>query len=306
MGIINKLFKWFKAKDKEGKEMNLGYVLDDEPKNMDDIKKLFKAFGLTKYLEKIKPLIRPKIDLELQPCKEDNFNNPTSKIGGQPFLPLNFSWPKDELEKSLSFIGQLNCEEVSKYDSTNLFPTTGLISFFYCANQDAWGYDPNHKTRFKVLYFENLKELIKTNFPSDLETHSIYLPNNLTFNSCLSIPPFEYVPDDLIMDDDSDDYNEVSFGSENQIFGYANHVQNPMEIQCQSIESNQGSDSGDNFEQLFNETRNNEWMLLLQLDSEEDKTGMMWGDCGRIYFWIKKQDLKNKKFENVWCILQCH
>lgn len=49
-----------------------------------------------------------------------------------------------------------------------------------------------------------------------------------------------------------------------------------------------------------------EWTLLLQLDTvEKDDFGLMFGDCGRIYFYILKEDLKNKNFENTWLILQC-
>lgn len=32
----------------------------------------------------------------------------------------------------------------------------------------------------------------------------------------------------------------------------------------------------------------------------------MWGDCGRVYFWIQQDDLKKRKFGNVWLILQCY
>lgn len=32
---------------------------------------------------------------------------------------------------------------------------------------------------------------------------------------------------------------------------------------------------------------------------------MMWGDVGRIYFWIREQDLKNFDFDKTWLILQC-
>ena len=31
----------------------------------------------------------------------------------------------------------------------------------------------------------------------------------------------------------------------------------------------------------------------------------MWGDCGCIYFWLKKQDLAAGNFDRVWLILQC-
>ncbi|UDQ99492.1 DUF1963 domain-containing protein [Lentisphaerota bacterium WC36G] len=33
---------------------------------------------------------------------------------------------------------------------------------------------------------------------------------------------------------------------------------------------------------------------------------MCWGDSGMIYFWIRKQDLKARNFENVWLHLQCY
>ncbi|MGN0700170.1 MAG: DUF1963 domain-containing protein [Oscillospiraceae bacterium] len=31
----------------------------------------------------------------------------------------------------------------------------------------------------------------------------------------------------------------------------------------------------------------------------------MFGDCGHIYFWIRKADLAARNFDNVWLILQC-
>lgn len=47
------------------------------------------------------------------------------------------------------------------------------------------------------------------------------------------------------------------------------------------------------------------WRLLLQIDSEEDKTGMMWGDVGRIYYWIHEDDLAKLCFDRVICEMQC-
>jgi uncharacterized protein YwqG len=46
------------------------------------------------------------------------------------------------------------------------------------------------------------------------------------------------------------------------------------------------------------------WRLLLQIDSN-DENEMMWGDCGRLYFWIRKEDLVNKQFDKSWFSLQC-
>ena len=47
-----------------------------------------------------------------------------------------------------------------------------------------------------------------------------------------------------------------------------------------------------------------EWDLLLQVDSEGG-IGMQWGDGGRLYFLIHKDDLRQHRFEKAWMTLQC-
>jgi uncharacterized protein YwqG len=44
---------------------------------------------------------------------------------------------------------------------------------------------------------------------------------------------------------------------------------------------------------------------LLQLDSDHEAC-MMWGDLGRLYFWIKDADFEACRFENTWMILYFH
>ena len=49
-----------------------------------------------------------------------------------------------------------------------------------------------------------------------------------------------------------------------------------------------------------------EWMLLMQLDSVlNDEIDLCFGDSGKIYFMIRKQDLAALKFDDAWLILQC-
>lgn len=188
-------------------------------------------------------------------------------------------------------------------------PKDGLVSFFYCADQEAWGFDPKDRQRFKVIYFDKADELVKHDLPIDLQPHSIFKPNLLTFASSFSIPTWEDdAIDGLIPREDFHNYIEASTGAENQILGYANCIQAPMELECQLVTNGLycGDATGyENPKRKELEKGKNDWVLLLQIDSEEDKTGMMWGDCGRIYFWIRKQDLSNKDFSKTWCILQC-
>jgi uncharacterized protein YwqG len=31
----------------------------------------------------------------------------------------------------------------------------------------------------------------------------------------------------------------------------------------------------------------------------------MWGDCGMLYFWIRRDDLARRDFSGAWVVLQC-
>ena len=50
-----------------------------------------------------------------------------------------------------------------------------------------------------------------------------------------------------------------------------------------------------------------DWILLMQVSELEiGDYGLYFGDSGKIYFNIRKEDLKNKNFDDVWLILQCY
>lgn len=310
MGIKDQLFKWFKSKDKNGKEMKLEYVLDGEPKTTEDIEKVFKAFDLESKFEIFKPLIRSKIDFELVPSDDDKIKIGQSKIGGKPDLTSSSEWPMTKANKSLSFIGQINCAELKIFDKENLLPSKGLISFFYCSDQEAWGFDPKDFDRFKVIYTEPIDNLVRIEFPKDLEDHSIFQPNELKFDCSLSLPGWEHDSiDGTLSDNETDNYIEISSGTENQILGYANCIQGPMELECQLVTNGLycGNPSGyEDPKRKELESGKEDWVLLLQVDSEEDNAGMMWGDSGKLYYWIRKQDLKDKNFDKSWFVLQCY
>lgn len=46
-------------------------------------------------------------------------------------------------------------------------------------------------------------------------------------------------------------------------------------------------------------------LLLLQVDGD-DQAGMTWGDAGRIYYLINREDLRHHRFERVRFVFQCH
>jgi uncharacterized protein YwqG len=279
--------------------------------NIDELQMLFKEFELDKYFDELKPHIKTKINLTTKPLNESDFAIGQSKIGGLPDLLDEDDWPKTEKGKPMSFIGQLNLSMVARYDDSDLLPNFGLLSFFYCAEQSAWGFDPNDKQRFKVLYTAHIADLQKIKSPLSWFDNANYKPNEIKFANVLSLPGWETeIAGNLFIDDnDFDRYEKISGISENQMFGYPNCVQDSMELECQLVTNGLycGNPSG------YEDPRRKEledgvkdWVLLLQIGSEEEKTGMTWSNKGNLYYWMRKQDLKNLDFDKAWLILQGH
>jgi len=270
--------------------------------------------GLYKYYEKLEPRLRNAIRLYLTSSPENEIKVGQTKIGGQPDLPQNISWLTDELtSKSLSFVAQINLSEISLLDSENLLPNNGILYFFYTADQEAWGFDIKDKTKFKVLHYSGeLNNLKRVDFPNDLDEYSRFQPCTITPKQEISLPPYGGYSSEFYRffnREKKDKFYDIVCEeiTINKLLGYSDNIQNEMELECELVTNGLfcGDPSG------YNDPRAKElepnainWNLLLQIDSN-DECKMMWGDIGRLYFWIKKQDLIEGKFENCWFSLQC-
>lgn len=248
----------------------------------------------------------------------------TSKFGGKPDLPKDFKWFYYEGEdfsgetkkRPLSFLAQINCKEVKKYDEDNLLPEKGIIYFFYELSTMTWGYDPQHKGSAKVFYFDgDISELNRVDFPSDMQ-EDFKLPEiELGFCKKYDLPYYdEFI--ELHQYESWDEYDEIralkGYDQEeviSKLLGYADVIQNGMLLECEEVVNGIycGAIPEIEPEKLKQMKENcNQWQLLLQLDTiSTDDFELMFGDCGRIYFYIKKDDLKNCKFDDCWLILQC-
>ena len=100
---------------------------------------------------------------------------------------------------------------------------------------------------------------------------------------------------------------------EHKLLGYADVIQNEMLTECER--THRGLYSGD--PESYRDTPEDEeadiaehakdWMLLLQLSSiETDDFEFMFGDCGMLYFYIKREDLAAMRFDRIEFSVQCY
>ncbi|MBN8822380.1 MULTISPECIES: YwqG family protein [unclassified Spirosoma] len=298
--------------------------------NIEEFKNRLDTNGLGKYFDKLQPLLRNTIRLYQKATDENNISIGQTKIGGRPDLPKEISWvtennivettekkflifnsKKEEAKtKPLSFIAQINLSETSLFDKDNLLPSTGLLYFFYSAEQEVWGFDYIDKNKFKVIYWNgDIKQLSRVDFPSDLPEYSCYKPCSVDIASEISLPSYGHEVYEDFADGEDDIFWEDVYNDRNlnKLLGYSDNIQNEMELECELVTNGlyRGDPSGYNdLKVKALEPNAKNWRLLLQIDSNEENE-MMWGDCGRLYFWIKKDDLLNKQFDKSWFSLQC-
>lgn len=297
---------------------------------IEEFEERLQANGLGKYFDKVKPFLRDTIRLYPQANDEDAIAIGQTKIGGRPDLPPDITWvtetntvktnekkflifsnkKEETVTKPLSFIAQINLTETAPFDKEGLLPKTGLLYFFYSAEQEAWGFDYKDKNKFKVIHWDaDFAELKRSEFPTDLPAYSRFKACSVNIQSEVSLPAYEHSVYETFTEEETDKYWEEVYheGYMNKLLGYSDPIQGEMELECELVTNGLycGDPSGFNDPRAKAlEANAKNWRLLLQIDSNEEND-MMWGDSGRLYFWIRKDDLMNKHFDKSWFSLQC-
>lgn len=234
----------------------------------------------------------------------------TSKLGGEPDLPAGQEWPATLEGEPLAFVGQVDFAAAAPHDRDGLLPESGSASFFYSLDQDGWGFDPKADAdKFKVLFFPATTRLERRKTPEYLIEEGLHPACVLTFGAATSLPDYsDQRLETELSEDELDTYQETTDpGRRTKLLGYADQIQDEMELECALVSHGINCGSADGYNDPRRpaiEKEKSDWILLLQVDSE-DEAELHWGDCGRLYFWIRKQDLASLNFDRAWLILQC-
>lgn len=241
-----------------------------------------------------------------------------SRLGGAPLLPPGFEWPSRAL-RPLDFLLQLDLRAIAPLVPPGTLPDRGLLTFFYDLDNQPWGFDPKDSDGSKVVLISE-PDLTEVPGPDP----QFYLPQRwLDFGPSVTLPTIGSRAYDRLAqccsftDAELDMYLQYQDQFERQfypfpsglhrLFGHSSNVQGDMQLEAELVSHGLycGDSSGYNDPQRQSlESNADKWLLLLQLDSDE-AAGTMWGDVGMLYFWIREDDLEQRRFERAWLSLQC-
>jgi uncharacterized protein YwqG len=225
---------------------------------------------------------------------------------------LKNEYPKEPIP--LSFIAQIDLEEADPSPHLGL-PTSGRLFFFYDAVNSPWGFDPSTRTAAQVLYLSQPISQIRRAPRSDAPP-TIFKTASLRFEPDWTLPEFiEGESPELSIYKLDEKYRDLitQLIGENTIVhrirGHDQPIQNDMKLEAQLVSNGIYCGDSSSAEDPRVESLSAgaaDWVLLLQVDSDEAGPGWMWGDAGRLYYWIRKQDLADRDFSQIWATEQCY
>jgi len=182
--------------------------------------------------------------------------------------------------------------------------------FFYELEHGAWGLEAKDANSSIVVY--EAGDPAPAAEPSDLPQHARFPAYPVRFASATSLPSEERVEIDWkgLTKAESRAIEGALQALQpaepvHQVGGFPQPVQgDQMELECQTVTEgiHLGGEGSKKHERMTSNAA--DWRLLLQLDTDND-AGMMWGDTGMLYFWIREQDARAGDFSRIWMILQC-
>ena len=279
--------------------MNFIKKLFAPKQNADEIKRALEA--------KLADLRKPAVRL----LKTGDAHN--SKFGGRPLVDSkSFSWPESN-GKPMAFLAQIDLAEIAGQCQYDWLNDKGLLLFFYDVYEMPWGFDPKDRGKWRVIYQECADALAE--FPPALDEEARIKEAFVRAERTEILPDFDdpSVAGLNLSRKEANLYGEIMDAAcmqqpLHQVGGFPAPVQgNYMALEAQ-LASNGiyvGTPKGYKCaEAKALEEGAKNWRLLFQFDSDGD-LDIMWGDCGRLYFWVRQEQSKRNQFENCWLVLQC-
>lgn len=312
-----------------------------------DLVEMIRKSELACYTASLEEWMQPCIRINARPIHDSTLAIGSSKFGGLPDLPPEYTWPEHQ-GHALLFLCQFQLSDLlsikpvapegqtvfEELQSDHLMqtdlPSSGMLYFFYDAYQQPWGFTPEDRGNWRVLYYDgDPGRLDRRPIPASIiraeqggtEDEYLFNPCALTFSVEWSLPPLcsleiealdlnenrRSLYWDLVAEINHQRSND-SFDALHHLLGHPAAIQGEMRLECQLASNGLSCGRPEDYRRpdaIRAMEYAGEWQLLLQIDTDEEPN-WMWGDAGRIFFWIQKEALRARDFSNVWLVLQCY
>ena len=279
--------------------------------NPPKLRDMFSAAGLGRIAPALEPLLAGSLRLKSKAADEQRLAVGASKLGGLPDLPAGAAWPMWQ-GVPLGFIAQVQLGELHAYPVAKALPDSGWLFFFYDGRQQAFGDKPDDRGAWQVIYQPGgpASGLTRQAAPAGLPDEGRFKPGAVTYvveetlpqRPPVFAPKLDWTPDEQHKYEDfiAQHFSDRS-APRHRLLGHADEIQDDMHLQCQLLSHGIKNDQDPRAAGLAAGALN--WQLLLQVDSDDD-AGMRWGSSGMLYFWIEKEALRARRFDDVWMALQ--
>lgn len=281
------------------------------------LENLIESVGLDHASRKLHEISRPAVRLASEAVELDDEPLGECRLGGLPDLPEELEWPTDR-GRALSFLAQFRLSTLTPFDRRRLLPGRGHLWFFYDAEGQPQGQEPQDAESFRVLFHAGEQSELSRRKPPPGLSIPVFPAASVQLSTESSLPP-EESHEAQVLDlspEDWDLYYELltgleateSLGTEprHKLLGYADPHQGDMRLDCQVIASGRSCREEGIFrsdDALALDQGISEWQLLLQLDSDPE-LGWNWEDAGRLYFMVRLDQLRQARFDKSWMVLQ--
>ncbi len=270
---------------------------------MDTLHDLLSTNGLSRVSKEITNVAQSSIRLKAYAADETGFKLGTTKFGGLPDLPRGKRWPEYH-SSPLPFLAQINLSDVVSYDNDHLLPETGILYFFFDIEAFLdWPDDQVETWHVWYTQSSDVAELQPNVILEMLSKPMGYHLSGVNYSTEVTLPDYSsYDPASVerlgLKDPLTAEEEQAYYKIQAQLAGTAGtkyHV--PMHRLSgypDPVQWDMLSDLGGSIA---------DWCLLFQMDSDSIPD-TDWGDTGRIYFWIRMDELQRCDFSRVRLILQ--
>lgn len=236
--------------------------------NEAEIRKIVEESPLAARADEVMALAQPAVKMNTYLVEDGDLPLGASRMGVAPDLPPGVPWPENK-GRPVEFLAQIDFAAVAGACALPGFPDSGWVALFRDLKA-AYEGDYEDDGQWRWLHFDCSPDmLVRTAHPGEPEE---------TFNFCeVTFEPELCLPGDITdrfeTGDEAADEEAYEY-FDNTLWDVSRGPFHRLGGPPMLIQSDQGDYAG--------------WELLMQIDSD-DEVGWMWGDMGRIYYWVKRK-----------------